>query len=43
VIAAIVPLLDRSLVRIGNGQYARKNGPFGVTTLRYDLMPPEET
>jgi DNA topoisomerase IB len=42
VIAAVVPLLDRLLVRIGN-EYAHKNGSFGVTTLLDDLMPPEET
>ncbi len=34
VIAAIVRLLDSTLVRIGNDEYARENGSFGLTTLR---------
>lgn len=34
VIAAIVYLLDTTLVRIGNDEYARSNGSFGLTTLR---------
>ncbi|MDO9356764.1 MAG: hypothetical protein Q7T55_23910, partial [Solirubrobacteraceae bacterium] len=34
VIAAIVRLLDTTLVRVGNDEYARENGSFGLTTLR---------
>lgn len=34
VIAAVVRLLDRTLIRIGNEQYARDNGSYGLTTLR---------
>lgn len=34
VIAAIVRLLDTTLVRVGNDEYARANGSFGLTTLR---------
>jgi DNA topoisomerase-1 len=33
VLAVIVRLLDRSLIRIGNPEYARLNGSFGLTTL----------
>ena len=34
VLAAIVRLLDTTLVRVGNDEYARSNGSFGLTTLR---------
>lgn len=34
VLAAIVRLLDTTLVRVGNDEYARTNGSFGLTTLR---------
>ena len=34
VLAAIVRLLDTTLVRVGNDSYARSNGSFGLTTLR---------
>jgi DNA topoisomerase-1 len=34
VLAAIVRLLERTLVRIGNEEYARENKSFGLTTLR---------
>ena len=33
-LAALVRLLDTTLVRIGNDEYARSNGSFGLTTLR---------
>ena len=33
VLAAVVRLLERSLIRIGNEEYARSNGSFGLTTL----------
>jgi DNA topoisomerase-1 len=34
VLATVVELLDRTLVRVGNEEYARHNGSFGLTTLR---------
>ena len=34
VTAAIERLLDTTLVRVGNDEYARANGSFGLTTLR---------
>ena len=34
VIAAIVRLLDATLMRVGNDEYARSNGSYGLTTLR---------
>jgi DNA topoisomerase-1 len=34
VIAAVIALLDRTLVRVGNEEYARANGSYGLTTLR---------
>lgn len=34
VIAAVVRLLDLTQIRVGNRQYAKDNGSFGVTTLR---------
>jgi DNA topoisomerase I len=34
VVAAIVHLLDTTLVRVGSDEYARSNGSFGLTTLR---------
>ncbi len=34
VLATIVRLLDTTLVRVGNDEYARTNGSFGLTTLR---------
>ncbi len=34
VLAAIVRLLQRSLIRVGNEEYSRANGSFGLTTLR---------
>lgn len=34
VLAALVQLLDVTFVRIGNPQYARENGSYGLTTLR---------
>ena len=34
VLAAIVRLLECSLIRVGNEEYARENGSFGLTTLR---------
>ena len=34
VLATLVQLLERSLIRIGNEEYARQNESFGLTTLR---------
>ena len=34
VVASVVYLLDRTLIRIGNDDYARTNKSFGLTTLR---------
>jgi DNA topoisomerase-1 len=34
VLAAVVRLLERSLIRVGNDEYARDNGSYGLTTLR---------
>jgi len=34
VLAAVVSLLEESLIRVGNETYARQNGSFGLTTLR---------
>jgi len=34
VLGALVRLLDTTLVRVGNDEYARSNGSFGLTTLR---------
>ncbi|HUG52770.1 MAG TPA: DNA topoisomerase IB [Vicinamibacteria bacterium] len=34
VVAAVVRLLETTLIRVGNEEYARDNGSFGLTTLR---------
>ena len=34
VLAVVVTLLEETLVRVGNEEYARTNGSFGLTTLR---------
>jgi DNA topoisomerase I len=34
VLATIVRLLERTLIRVGNEEYARENDSFGLTTLR---------
>lgn len=34
VLAAVARLLERTLIRVGNREYARNNGHFGLTTLR---------
>ncbi len=34
VLAAVVQLLETTLIRVGNEQYAKKNCSFGLTTLR---------
>jgi len=35
-LAAVVDLLDQTLIRVGNEEYARQNGSYGLTTLRDD-------
>jgi DNA topoisomerase-1 len=34
VLATVVQLLDKSLIRVGNDEYAKQNRSFGLTTLR---------
>jgi DNA topoisomerase-1 len=34
VVAAVVQLLEKTLIRVGNSEYARTNKSFGLTTLR---------
>jgi len=34
VVATVVALLERTLIRVGNEEYARENSSFGLTTLR---------
>src|SRR5437667_12519601 len=34
VLATLVRLLETTLIRVGNEEYARANGSFGLTTLR---------
>ena len=34
VVAVVITLLEQTLIRIGNEDYARSNGSFGLTTLR---------
>jgi DNA topoisomerase-1 len=34
VLAAVVQLLEKTLIRVGNEEYAKSNGSFGLTTMR---------
>jgi DNA topoisomerase-1 len=34
VLATVVQLLEKSLIRVGNEEYAKQNGSFGLTTMR---------
>jgi DNA topoisomerase I len=34
VLAAVVQLLEKTLIRVGNDEYARENGSIGLTTMR---------
>ncbi len=34
VVAAVVQLLDQTLIRVGNAEYAQKNQSYGLTTMR---------
>lgn len=33
VLAAVVQLLERTLIRVGNGEYVQQNGSYGLTTI----------
>jgi DNA topoisomerase-1 len=41
VLATVVHLLERTLIRVGNDEYARNNQSYGVTTLRSDHVAVE--
>lgn len=41
VTAAVVALLDRTLIRVGNDEYRRSNGTYGLTTLTEDHVEVE--
>jgi DNA topoisomerase-1 len=41
ILAAVVRLLDRTSIRVGNEEYARENGSFGLTTMRNDHVDVE--
>lgn len=41
VLATIVQLLEKTLIRVGNNEYAEKNDSFGLTTLRDDHLEVE--
>jgi len=43
VLAAVVHLLDETLIRVGNDEYAETNGSFGLTTLEPDHVRVEGT
>lgn len=43
VTAAVVEVLDQAAIRVGNDQYARENGTFGLTTLRPEHMEVDGT
>ncbi len=34
ILAAVIRLLETTLIRVGNEEYARENGSFGLTTMR---------
>ena len=34
ILATVVQLLDKTLIRVGNDEYARENSSYGLTTLR---------
>jgi DNA topoisomerase-1 len=43
VLAAVLRLMDQTLIRIGNEEYARQNESFGLTTLRHDHVRIEDS
>jgi DNA topoisomerase-1 len=42
VLGAVLRLMDETLIRIGNEQYARENRSFGLTTLRHEHVRIED-
>jgi DNA topoisomerase-1 len=42
VLGAVLRLMDETLIRIGNEEYARQNESFGLTTLRHDHVRIED-
>jgi DNA topoisomerase-1 len=42
VLAAVVRLMDETLIRIGNEEYSRQNQSYGLTTLRHDHVRIED-
>jgi DNA topoisomerase-1 len=42
VLGAVLRLMDQTLIRIGNEEYARQNESFGLTTLRHDHVRIED-
>ena len=43
VLATIVKLLEKTLIRVGNEEYAQKNHSFGLTTMRDDHVAIEDS
>jgi DNA topoisomerase-1 len=43
VVAAVVRLLETSLIRVGNDEYAKTNGSYGLTTMRDRHVEVEDT
>jgi DNA topoisomerase I len=41
VVAVVIALLDQTLIRVGNDEYRRENGTFGLTTLESDHVEVE--
>jgi DNA topoisomerase I len=37
VLVTVVSLLDETLIRVGNGDYAKENGTYGLTRLRSNV------
>ena len=42
VLGAVIRLMDQTLIRIGNEEYARRNKSYGLTTLRHDHVRIED-
>jgi DNA topoisomerase-1 len=42
VLGAVLRLMDQTLIRVGNEEYARQNESFGLTTLRHDHVRIED-
>jgi DNA topoisomerase-1 len=41
VLAAVIRLMDETLIRVGNEEYARQNDHYGLTTLRHEHVKVE--